>query len=106
MSQTAGGAALSYPLIRTEPILKEIVPAIAGYVPNDMVFEAKGGFYFTYFRGTSPEPAGGVLYVSPDFTTITPVVRHPSPRPTIFPWVLMGSPPPDYGIRSHPPAQG
>ena len=25
--------------------LKEIVPAIAGYVPDDMVFDAKGGFY-------------------------------------------------------------
>ena len=56
--------------------LKEIVPAIAGYVPDDMVFDAKGGFYFTDFRGTSTDPAGGVFYVSADFTTITPVVRH------------------------------
>lgn len=50
-----------------------IVPASAGYVPDDLVFDAKGGFYFTDFKGTATIPAGGVHYVSPDFKTITPI---------------------------------
>lgn len=29
-----------------------IVPPEAGYVPNDLVFDAEGGFYFTDFRGS------------------------------------------------------
>lgn len=50
-----------------------IVPEEAGYVPNDLVFDARGGFYFTDFQGISTDPKGGVYYVSPDFKTITPV---------------------------------
>jgi lactonase len=53
-----------------------IVPASAGYVPNDLVFDRNGGFYFTDFRGTSTSPTGGVHYVSPDFATITPVLPN------------------------------
>jgi lactonase len=41
-----------------------------------LVFDAKGGFYFTDFRGVSTDPKGGVHYVSPDFRTITPVLPH------------------------------
>ena len=55
-----------------------IVPASAGYVPNDLVFDSNGGFYFTDFRGTSTNPAGGVHYVSPDFATITAVLPNMS----------------------------
>ena len=51
-----------------------IVPASAGYAPNDLVFDRSGGFYFTDFRGTSTSPTGGVHYVSPDFATITAVL--------------------------------
>ena len=55
-----------------------IVPASAGYVPNDLVFDSNGGFYFTDFRGTSTSPTGGVHYVSPDFAAITAVLPNMS----------------------------
>jgi len=56
--------------------MRTIVPSSAGYVPNDLVFDSDGGFYFTDFRGTSTDTTGGVYYVSPDFKTITPVLSH------------------------------
>jgi lactonase len=56
--------------------LQTIVPVTAGYRPNDLVFDARGGVYFSDFRGISTEPQGGAYYVSPDFQTITPVLRH------------------------------
>jgi lactonase len=56
--------------------METIVPASAGYVPNDLVFDAHGGIYFSDFRGISTEPKGGAYYVSPDFKTITPVLPH------------------------------
>jgi len=52
------------------------VPPEAGYVVNDLVFDAKGGFYFADFRGTSTDPKGGVYYVAPDLQTITPILPH------------------------------
>ena len=54
--------------------MRTVVPPEAGYMPNDLVFDARGGFYFTDFRGASTDPKGGVYYVSPDFGTITPVL--------------------------------
>lgn len=54
--------------------LQTIVPAAAGYVPDDLVFDRDGGFYFTDFRGASTQAAGGVYYVSPGFETITPIL--------------------------------
>jgi lactonase len=56
--------------------MQTIVPSTAGYMPNDLVFGANGGFYFTDFRGTSTDPKGAVYYVSPDLKTITPVLPH------------------------------
>lgn len=56
--------------------IEEIVPVAAGYLPNDLVFDANGGFYFSDFKGSSTNPAGGVYYVSPDFKTITPVIPN------------------------------
>jgi len=53
-----------------------IVSPKAGYVPNDLVFDSRGGFYFTDFRGISTDPQGGAYYVSRDFKTITPVLPH------------------------------
>jgi len=50
---------------------RTIVPASAGYVPDDLVFDNKGGFYFTDFKGLSTLPTGGVYHVSPDFETTT-----------------------------------
>jgi len=56
--------------------LHTIVPASAGYMPNDLVFDAHGGFYFSDFRGISTEPKGGAYYVSSDAETITSVLPH------------------------------
>lgn len=56
--------------------LTPIVPASAGYVVNDLVFDAQGGFYFTDFRGSSTDPRGGVYYAAPDNRTVTPVLSH------------------------------
>ena len=56
--------------------LQTIIPAVAGYAPNDLVFDAAGGFYFTDFKGTSTEPKGGVYYASPGFQTIKPVLPN------------------------------
>ncbi|VED30744.1 lactonase drp35 [Staphylococcus warneri] len=46
------------------------------YCIDDMVFDRKGGFYFTDFRGYSTHPLGGVYYVSPDFQKVTPVIQN------------------------------
>jgi lactonase len=54
--------------------VQEIVPRSAGFVVDDLVFDAHGGFYFTDFQGTSTIPKGGVYYVSPDFSTTTVVL--------------------------------
>jgi lactonase len=56
--------------------LKAIVPAEAGYVPDDLVFDSHGGFYFTDIRGSSTELLGGVFYVSPGGKTVSPVIRN------------------------------
>lgn len=64
----AGGA--------TSAHVQIILPASAGYLPNDLVFDAAGGFYFTDFKGTASTPLGGVYYAAPDFKTITPVLLH------------------------------
>lgn len=56
--------------------LRTIVPPQAGYMPNDLVFDAQGGFYFTDFKGTATQPQGGVYHVSPDFSTITPLLPY------------------------------
>ncbi len=56
--------------------LRTIVPPQAGYLPNDLVFDASGGLYFSDFRGTSTDPVGGVYYLSPDGQTVTPVLSR------------------------------
>jgi lactonase len=53
-----------------------IVPKQSGYAPNDLVFDSRGGLYFTDFRGISTDPLGGTYYVSPDSKTVTPVLPH------------------------------
>ncbi|MDE5833441.1 MAG: SMP-30/gluconolactonase/LRE family protein [Desulfovibrio sp.] len=42
-----------------------ILPQDAGYIPNDLVFNKKGGLYFTDFKGNMTDPAGGVYYLAP-----------------------------------------
>ncbi|WP_211949764.1 SMP-30/gluconolactonase/LRE family protein [Cupriavidus yeoncheonensis] len=53
-----------------------IVPPVAGFMPNDLVFDARGGFYFIDFKGNATEPKGGVYYAAPDLTTIKPVLPN------------------------------
>ena len=58
--------------------LEVIVPA-GSYTPDDMVFDASGGFYFTDFKDYTDAgntANGAVYYVSPDFKTITPVLKN------------------------------
>ena len=56
--------------------LRAIISTDAGYLPNDLVMDAHGGFYFTDFKGSPTQPKGGVYYVSPDFKTVTCVVPN------------------------------
>lgn len=41
---------------------------------DDMVFDDKGGFYFTNYIGNPQNPCGTIEYVSPDLKSITTVV--------------------------------
>lgn len=54
----------------------DVVSPSAGYRPNDLVFDARGGFYFSDFRGISTDPQGGIDYVSPGTNAIAPVLPH------------------------------
>ena len=55
--------------------LQTIIPPEAGFLPNDLVFDADGGFYFSDFRGAATDPTGGVHHAAaPDYQTITPVL--------------------------------
>jgi lactonase len=56
--------------------LTTIIPTSAGYLADDLVLDRNGGFYFSDFKGTSTQPAGGIYYVSPDFQTITPLLPN------------------------------
>ncbi len=56
--------------------LETILPVEAGYWPNDLVFAPDGGLYFSDFRGSATSPDGGVWYLSPDFTQVTPVIAN------------------------------
>jgi len=53
---------------------KTVIDPGLGHVINDMVFDSDGGFYFTDFRGTSTDPAGGVYYVPPDHGSVHAVL--------------------------------
>jgi lactonase len=53
-----------------------IIAADAGYMPNDLVFNNQGGFYFSDFKGISTEPTGGIYYVPPDLSKPIVVLPH------------------------------
>ncbi len=53
--------------------LKTIVGPDKGFSIDDLIFDSQGGLYFTDFKGSSTQPAGGLYYLSPDFATITPI---------------------------------
>ena len=61
--------------ILTAPVCRRSSPE-RGLSTNNLVFDKRGRFYFTDFRGTSTDPRGGVYYVSPNFKTITAVLPH------------------------------
>lgn len=48
---------------------------LEGHVFDDLTFDSKGGFYYTHFYGSVPEPKGGVYYVAPDGKTVTPLLE-------------------------------
>ncbi len=69
-----GGAIIA---MRTDGSQQQtIVPESAGFAPNDIVFDARGGFYFTDARGSIGEPTGGVWYVASSGAAAVPVVQH------------------------------
>lgn len=51
-----------------------IVSAEKGYLPNDLVFDGKGGLYFSDCKGSSTVTGGGIVYRAPDgsLTTVIP----------------------------------
>lgn len=56
--------------------LRSLVPPEAGFMPNDLVFDARGGLYFSDFRGTSTDPQGGICYLAPGSAVVVPVLRR------------------------------
>jgi lactonase len=71
--------------------MQAIVPPEAGYMPNDLVFDSWGGFYFTDFRGASTEPKGGVYYVSPAFDRWGNTAHRWGHRSDSYSWALRGT---------------
>ncbi|SFB63953.1 lactonase [Rhizobium sp. NFR07] len=45
--------------------VRTVVSRDEGFLPDDLVFDKQGGFYFTDFKGGSSLPSGGVYYVAP-----------------------------------------
>lgn len=56
--------------------IETIIPVEAGFWPNDLVLAPDGGFYFSDFHSSATDASGGVYYVSPDFRSITPVIKN------------------------------
>jgi lactonase len=56
--------------------VRTIVSREDGYLPDDLVFDKNGGFYFTDFKGGSSTPSGGVYYISPNGGKPVPVVPN------------------------------
>ncbi|WP_416356633.1 SMP-30/gluconolactonase/LRE family protein [Aureimonas phyllosphaerae] len=53
-----------------------IIDPQLGHVPDDLVYDKRGGFYFTDMQGNNANPTGGVFYVAPDLKTITPILPN------------------------------
>jgi len=56
--------------------MQTIIAQDAGFMPNDLVFNKQGGFYFSDFKGISTEPKGGIYYVSPELSPPVVVLPH------------------------------
>jgi lactonase len=46
--------------------VQTVVSRNDGFLPDDLVFDKDGGFYFTDFKGGSSTPSGGVYYIGPN----------------------------------------
>ncbi|MFC0338906.1 lactonase [Kushneria avicenniae] len=68
-----GGAIVSMALDGSDQ--QSVVPEEAGFLPNDVVFDDKGGFYFTDSHSDASDPKGGAYYHSPE-GDISPVIEH------------------------------
>lgn len=53
-----------------------IIDPQAGHVPDDLVYDKHGGFYFTDMQGNNANPTGGVFYVAPDLKTVTSILPN------------------------------
>jgi lactonase len=51
-----------------------VIAGDKGFLVDDLVFDASGGFYFTDFKGSSTEPTGGVFYVPADGKSIVSIL--------------------------------
>lgn len=49
---------------------------VEGHTYNDLVFDSKGGFYYSHMKGDVGNPIGGVYYVAPDHKTVTPLITN------------------------------
>lgn len=49
---------------------------LENYVADDMVFDSKGGYYFTHFVGKVDDPNGGVYYVPAGTKRVFPVMEN------------------------------
>ncbi len=45
-----------------------------GHMIDDMVFDARGGFYCTDLEGTAYDPCAGIFYIEPDEKTVHPFI--------------------------------
>ncbi len=57
-----------------EKTVDVIVDADRGFLPNDLVFDARGGIYFSDCKGSSTVSGGGIVYLAPDLKTFTTVI--------------------------------
>lgn len=51
-----------------------VVDADRGFLPNDLVFDTRGGLYFSDCKGSSTVSGGGIVYLAPDGKTLTTVI--------------------------------
>jgi len=54
----------------------DFAPILQGWCIDDIVFDSKGGIYFTHYIGDLFNPIGGVYYLEPDLLTVTPVLEN------------------------------
>ncbi|AZZ40457.1 SMP-30/gluconolactonase/LRE family protein [Acidipropionibacterium jensenii] len=56
--------------------LETIIDGGLGFVPDDMVFDSDGGFYFSDFTGPVFNPTGGIYHVPADRSSVDCVVPN------------------------------